>query len=349
MTTISTIHDLPPFIDPYTHKPWSLLIKGNHVCVELGYPFMGVEQSLRQQFHDHLAVHHIDGIKLELRQSIRAHKTQGKLPAIARIKNIIIVASGKGGVGKSTTAVNLALGLQIHGAKVGLLDADIHGPNQPRMLGYSGGKPQVVDKKFQAPVLHGLPTMSMGYLIDAMQPTIWRGPMVSGALMQMLNDTAWPELDYLIIDMPPGTGDIQLTLAQKIPVAGAVIVTTPQEVALADARKGLAMFEKVDVPVLGIVENMAYYLCRHCGEKEYLFGQDGGKRMAEQFNTQLLGEIPLDGQIRQLSDDGLPCVLNAQSSARPAYLSMALQVAAKLSLQSVAYADKFLKVKVNHQ
>lgn len=323
------------------------VVKG---AVSVAYPIARAQEQILEEIKQHIQ-QSVDcqAVDISLVQQIAVHQTQANVPPIANIKNIIAVASGKGGVGKSTTATNLAVALKMHGAKVGLLDADIHGPNQPLMLGYPGGKPDVADKKFQPLMLHGLATMSIGYLIDAAQPTIWRGPMVSGAITQMLNDTAWPELDYLIIDMPPGTGDAQLTLAQKIPVSAAVIVTTPQEVAVADARKGLAMFKKVNIPVLGIVENMSYYLCCHCGEKDYLFGEGGGKRMAEQFNTSLLGEIPLNSDIRKHGDSGQPYVLNDGNIISQAYLDMALLVATKLSLQSVAYTDKFLKVRTNRK
>ncbi len=227
------------------------------------------------------------------------------------------VASGKGGVGKSTTAANLALAWAAQGARVGLLDADIYGPSQPQMMGISGAKPQTTDGKHIMPLrAHGVEVMSIGFLIDAEQPMAWRGPMVTQALTQLLGDTTWGELDYLVVDMPPGTGDIQLTLAQRVPVSGAIIVTTPQDIALLDARKGLKMFEKVEVRVLGVVENMSVHVCSNCGHAEHIFGSGGGARMAEQYGVQLLGELPLDIRIREEADGGSPTVVADPGSER---------------------------------
>ena len=242
------------------------------------------------------------------------------------VKNIIAVASGKGGVGKSTTAVNLALALQALGHKVGLLDADIYGPSVAMMLGVAEGtKPAVQDEKFFMPVLaHGLATMSMAYLVNDKTPTVWRGPMASGALLQLLTQTQWGELDYLVVDMPPGTGDIQLTLAQKVPVTGAVIVTTPQDIALLDAQKGIAMFQKVNIPVLGIVENMAVHICSQCGYAEHIFGENGGSKLAQDFDVALLGQLPLSLDIRLQMDQGNPPVSQDQNSAAAQlYIDMA--------------------------
>jgi ATP-binding protein involved in chromosome partitioning len=234
---------------------------------------------------------------------VRSHQLEG-------VKNIIAFASGKGGVGKSTTAVNVAYALMAEGAKVGVLDADIYGPSIPTLLGLQQQKPSSVDgKKLQPLDAHGLVAMSIGFLVPEQDATVWRGPMASTAFNQLLNETTWPELDYLIIDMPPGTGDIQLTLSQKVPVAGAVIITTPQDIALADARKGIAMFDKVQVPVLGIIENMSYYLCQHCGEQSALFGTGGGARIAQQYQSKLLGQLPLDVNIRADADNGLSGVV----------------------------------------
>lgn len=232
------------------------------------------------------------------------------LETLAQVKNIVAVASGKGGVGKSTTAVNLALALAKDGAKVGLLDADIYGPSQGIMLGVAEGtRPKTLEGKYFEPVeAHGIKSMSMAYLVTEKTPMAWRGPMVTGALLQILTQTLWGELDYLVIDMPPGTGDIQLTMSQKVPVSGAVIVTTPQDIALADAKKGVEMFRKVHIPVLGIIENMSMHICSNCGHAEHIFGQDGAERMAEEYNTQILGSLPLSKYIREQSDIGVPVV-----------------------------------------
>jgi ATP-binding protein involved in chromosome partitioning len=234
---------------------------------------------------------------------------QSTLPNMQNVKHIIAIASGKGGVGKSTTAVNLALALQAEGARVGLLDADIYGPSQPLMLGVPEERPAQRGSQLLEPVIaHGLQTMSIGYLLTENTPVVWRGPMASGALLQLLNQTAWDDLDYLIIDLPPGTGDIQLTLAQKVPLTGAVIVTTPQDIALLDAKKGVEMFAKVDVPVLGIVENMAVHICTNCGHTDHLFGEGGGAKMAQEYGVQLLGSLPLARSIREQVDNGNPTV-----------------------------------------
>jgi ATP-binding protein involved in chromosome partitioning len=265
------------------------------------------------------------------------------------IKNIIAVASGKGGVGKSTMAVNLALALSAEGASVGMLDADIYGPSQPRMLGVHG-KPESLDGKSLEPMVsYHLQAMSIGFLIDEETPMIWRGPMVTQALQQLLNDTNWKDVDYLVVDLPPGTGDIQLTLAQQVPVSGAVIVTTPQDIALLDARKGLKMFEKVEVPVLGIVENMSIHICSQCGHEEHIFGEGGGQRMAEQYNVDFLGGLPLDKRIREETDAGRPTVV-AEPESRIAmiYREIARRTAAKLSLKSKDYAARFPQIVIQN-
>jgi len=272
-------------------------------------------------------------LELKLRAQITSHAVQRTLKPLANVKNIVAVASGKGGVGKSTTAANLALAWAAQGAKVGLLDADIYGPSQPLMMGLAGAKPDTADGKHLTPLrAHGVEVMSIGFMIDPEQPMAWRGPMVTQALTQLLGETNWGQLDYLVVDMPPGTGDIQLTLAQRVPVSGAVIVTTPQDIALLDARKGLKMFEKVQVRVLGVVENMSMHVCSNCGHVEHIFGSGGGARMAAQYGVQLLGELPLDIRIREDADGGSPTVVAEPGSARAqAYLLMARRTAARLS------------------
>jgi ATP-binding protein involved in chromosome partitioning len=264
------------------------------------------------------------------------------------VRNIIAIASGKGGVGKSTTAVNLALALSREGASVGILDADIYGPSIPLMLGVSNERPSSEDGQSMIPLrAHGLQVMSIGFLIDPDQPMVWRGPMVTQALNQMLQQTQWDDLDYLIVDMPPGTGDIQLTLSQQVPVSGAVIVTTPQDIALLDARKGLQMFRKVNVPVLGVVENMSTHLCTNCGYEEPLFGSGGGARMAAEYDVELLGQLPLDLRIREQTDGGRPSVVaEPEEAPAEAYLKTARKMAARLAMQDKDYSARFPKIVV---
>jgi len=268
---------------------------------------------------------------------------------LENVKNIIAVASGKGGVGKSTTSVNLALALASEGATVGLLDADIYGPSQPRMMGLSG-QPESVDGKSLEPMEnYGVQTMSIGFLIDEETPMIWRGPMVTQALEQLLNDTKWRDLDYLLIDLPPGTGDTQLTLAQKVPVSGAVIVTTPQDIALLDARKGLKMFEKVEVPILGIVENMSTHVCSQCGHEEHIFGEGGGQSMASEAGIELLGSLPLEMGIRMQADSGKPTVVSDPNSrTADTYRAIARRAAARLSTQAKDYSSKFPNIVIQN-
>ena len=302
--------------------------------LQFGFPVGGYADSLAQTLRP--AVEAVAGdlpVDLELEAQIHAHAVQRPLKPLPGVKNIVAVASGKGGVGKSTVAANLALAWAAQGARVGVLDADIYGPSQPLMLGLTGQRPSAPDGKHIRPLAaHGVVAMSIGFLVDAQQPMVWRGPMVTQALTQLLADTQWGELDYLVVDMPPGTGDIQLTLAQRVPVAGAVIVTTPQDIALADARKGLAMFEKVAVPVLGIVENMSIYVCSQCGHAEHIFGAGGGARLAAQAGTRLLGELPLDARIREDADGGTPTVVAEPHSRRAQlYLEMARRTAAALA------------------
>ncbi|MBS0286594.1 MAG: iron-sulfur cluster carrier protein ApbC [Proteobacteria bacterium] len=277
-------------------------------------------------------------VKLQVDWKVRRHKVQKDLKSKSVIKNIIAVASGKGGVGKSTVAVNLALALHGLGARVALLDADIYGPSQPLMLGTSQVHAKAHEKKFIPVQSHGIESISIGYLVGDQSPMIWRGPMVSSALQQLLNDTAWSECDYLIIDLPPGTGDIQLTMAQKIPISGAVIVTTPQDISLIDATKACKMFEKVGVNVLGIVENMSWHVCSHCGHREAIFGENGGLKMAAQFNLPLLGELPLHAHVRALCDSGNPIVsAEPMSELAAPYWEMAGRVVAELGVKEVDY------------
>src|SRR5450631_2969093 len=287
-------------------------------------------------------------LDLTLRAQITAHAVQRTLKPLANVKNVVAVASGKGGVGKSTTAANLALAWTAQGARVGLLDADIYGPSQPQMMGLSGQQPQSTDGKHIAPLrAYGVEVMSIGFMVDSEQPMVWRGPMVTQALTQMLGETQWGELDYLVVDMPPGTGDIQLTLAQRVPVSGAIIDTTPQDIALLDARRGLKMFEKVEVRVLGVVENMSIHVCSNCGHQEHIFGSGGGARMAQQYGVQLLGELPLDIRIREEADGGAPTVAADPGSARArAYLQMARRAAARLATMNKDYSAMFPKITV---
>ena len=305
--------------------------------VVLGFPTGGYAPELAGALERQLAAGGIAApLTLELQSDISAHAVQRNLKPLGDIRNVVAVASGKGGVGKSTVAVNLALAWAAQGARVGILDADIYGPSQPLMLGLVGERPLSSDGKHLRPLVsHGVSAMSIGFLVDSEQPMVWRGPMVTQALTQLLGETQWGALDYLVVDMPPGTGDIQLTLAQRVPVAGAVIVTTPQDIALADARKGLKMFEKVSVPVLGIVENMSVHVCSSCGHIEHIFGAGGGERMAREYGVRLLGELPLDVHIREEADSGRPTVVAAPDSprARP-YFEMARRTAAALALRA---------------
>ncbi|KOR27742.1 ATPase, partial [Achromatium sp. WMS2] len=307
---------LKKYVEPHLQKDLvsakalkSIAIDGDQVkiMIELGFPALSVHKDIVAAVTEQVQqVAGVATVTVEISTKIVAHAVQKSLKPIDNAKNIIAVASGKGGVGKSTVAVNLALALAKEGAKVGLLDADIYGPSQPRMLGISG-RPETKDGNSLEPLRsHGLQAMSIGFMIDEETPMIWRGPMVTQALEQLLKDTNWSDLDYLVIDLPPGTGDTQLTLAQKVPVAGAIIVTTPQDIALLDARKGFKMFEKVEVPVLGIVENMSTHICSNCGHEEAIFGSGGGERMATQYRVDLLGQLPLDIRIREETDGGKP-------------------------------------------
>jgi len=320
------------------------------VDVELGFPARGYQNALSSALQSRIQA--LDGastVNVHVASKIVAHEVQKGLKPIPNVKNIIAVASGKGGVGKSTTAVNLALALQIEGAAVGVLDADIYGPSQPRMLG-AQQRPESKDGKSLQPVLsHGVQSMSIGYLIEEDTPMVWRGPMVTQALQQLLSDTCWRELDYLVIDLPPGTGDIQLTLSQKVPVSGAVIVTTPQDIALLDARKGLKMFEKVDVPVLGVVENMSIHICSQCGHKEPIFGSGGGQRMAGEYGVKFLGALPLDIRIREEADSGHPTVAaDPDGAIAGIYREIARKAAARLAIQAQDYSHKFPNIVIQN-
>ena len=319
------------------------------VALKFGFPCADYAAELAPGLEKWLAPE-LRGARLELnlRADITAHAVQRTLKPLANVKNIVAVASGKGGVGKSTTAANLALAWAAQGARVGLLDADIYGPSQPQMMGLAGQTPHSADGKHISPLrAHDVEVMSIGFLVDAEQPMAWRGPMVTQALTQLLGDTEWGSLDYLVVDMPPGTGDIQLTLAQRVPVSGAIIVTTPQDIALLDARKGLKMFEKVEVRVLGIVENMSVHVCSNCGHVEHVFGSAGGARMAKQYGVQLLGELPLDVRIREQADGGVPTVVAEPDSERArAYLRMARSAAARLATLNKDYSAMFPKITV---
>jgi ATP-binding protein involved in chromosome partitioning len=320
------------------------------VDLELGYPANGYRDELTETIKSKLAgIGGVNQTEVEISYKIISHVVQQGVKPLANIKNTIAVASGKGGVGKSTTAVNLALALQAEGANVGILDADIYGPSQPRMLGCRA-KPESADGKSMSPnISYKLQSMSIGYLINEEDPMIWRGPMVTSALEQLLSQTNWSNLDYLVIDLPPGTGDIQLTLCQKVPLSGAIIITTPQDIALLDAKKGLRMFQEVNVPVLGIVENMSIHICSNCGHEESIFGSGGGKQMSEQYGVELLGQLPLDISIREGVDNGRPTVaIDPDSKISAIYRNMARKTAAKLALRAKDYSAKFPKIVIEN-
>ena len=344
--------------DPGTGKDFvsaravrNLRIDGGAVAfdVELGYPAKSQESALRSLLEAAArTVEGVQSVQVNLTTKVVAHAVQRGVQLLPGVKNIVAVASGKGGVGKSTTAANLALALAAEGARVGLLDADIYGPSQPMMMGISG-RPESLDGKTMEPLVnHGVQVMSIGFLVDPDQAMIWRGPMATQALEQLLRQTNWKDLDYLIVDMPPGTGDIQLTLSQRVPITGAVIVTTPQDIALLDAKKGIQMFEKVGVPILGIVENMAVHVCSNCGHAEHIFGEGGGRRMAQDYGMDYLGALPLAMQIRLQADSGQPTVVaEPEGEVAQIYKKVARDVAAKIARQSKDFSAKFPTISIS--
>ncbi|MEW5707865.1 MAG: iron-sulfur cluster carrier protein ApbC [Pseudomonadota bacterium] len=350
---------LRALIDPNTHKDFvtgksvkGVKVDGDRVSVDivLGYPAKSVLDSIRRMVADKLKnLPGVGGVHVSVAYKIVAHAVQRGVKLVPGIRNIIAVASGKGGVGKSTTAVNLALALAAEGAKVGVLDADIYGPSQPMMLGIRG-RPESRDGKSLEPMEgHGLQAMSIGFLIDLDTPMVWRGPMVTQALEQLLNETRWRDLDYLVVDLPPGTGDIQLTLAQRVPVTGAVIVTTPQDIALIDARKGLKMFEKVGIPILGVVENMSIHICSKCGHEEPIFGEGGAQRMCQDYGVELLGALPLDIRIREQADSGKPSVVaDPEGRIAEIYRAIARRVAVKIAELAQDHSAAFPKIVIQN-
>jgi ATP-binding protein involved in chromosome partitioning len=350
---------LKEITDPNTEKDFiatksarNIKVNGSDVSldVELGYPAKTQIELIRKMVQTKLgSIPGVGKVTVNVVSKIVSHSVQRGVKLIPEVKNIIAVASGKGGVGKSTTAVNLALALAAEGASVGILDADIYGPSQPTMLGITG-RPESRDGKTLEPMIgHGLQAISIGFLIDVDTPMVWRGPMVTQALEQLLKDTHWQGVDYLVVDLPPGTGDIQLTLAQKVPVTGAVIVTTPQDIALIDARKGLKMFEKVGIPIIGIVENMSIHICSNCGHEEHIFGAGGAEKMCKDFNAEFLGALPLDIRIREQTDSGKPTVV-ADPDGRSAeiYRRIARRVAVKISEQAKDMTSKFPNIVIQN-
>lgn len=359
ITKADVENSLKSIIDPnvetdlmYAKSIKQISVEGSDVSVtiELGYPAKSYLTELQTEVEEKLqTLAGIGKINVEMSVDIISHSVQQTLQTIPNVKNIIAVASGKGGVGKSTTSVNLALALASEGANVGILDADIYGPSIPTMLGLSGYPASDDGKTMNPKISFGVQTISIGYLIEEDQPMIWRGPMVTNALQQLLKDTNWDNIDYLIVDLPPGTGDIQLTLAQQIPVTGAVIVTTPQDIALIDAQRGLGMFEKVNVPVLGLVENMSMHICSNCGHEEAIFGQGGGEAMAKKNNIELLGSLPLDINIRKFADSGRPTVAaDPEGRSAEIYKSIARKMAGKLALKGKDYSSKFPNIVIQN-
>ena len=349
---------LKTVVDPLTGQDFvssksvkNLQIKGGDVSfeVELGYPAKSLWAAFEQQLQHVVGqMPGVASVTVKVSSKVIAHAAQPGVALLPQVKNIIAVASGKGGVGKSTTAANLALALAAEGASVGLLDADIYGPSQPMMMGLSG-RPESSDGKTMQPLeAHGVQVMSIGFLVAQDQAMVWRGPMATQALEQLLRQTNWRDLDYLIVDMPPGTGDIQLTLSQRVPLTGAVIVTTPQDIALLDARKGIKMFQKVGVPILGVVENMAVHVCTQCGHAEPIFGEGGGRKLAEQYQAHYLGALPLDMQIRLQADGGRPSVVaDPQGEVARLYKAVAQQVALRVAAKAKDFSAKFPKITVS--
>jgi ATP-binding protein involved in chromosome partitioning len=350
---------LKELIDPNTQKDFiatksakNIKVDGGKVTLDvvLPYPARMVSGEIKTMIEDKIkTIAGVESATANITWRVVAHSVQKGVKLVPGVKNIIAVASGKGGVGKSTTAVNLALALAAEGASVGMLDADIYGPSQPTMLGIHG-RPESPDGQNLEPMLgHGLQAMSIGFLIDVETPMVWRGPMVTQALEQLLNNTKWKDLDYLVVDLPPGTGDIQLTLAQRVPVTGAVIVTTPQDIALIDARKGLKMFEKVGVPILGVVENMSLHICSSCGHEERIFGEGGGERMCKDYGVEFLGGLPLDIHIREDSDIGKPSVVaDPNSRIAEIYRQIARRVAVKVGDLAVDHSSKFPSIVIQN-
>ena len=358
VTESALLDALKTVTDPNTGKDFvstrqlkNLRIEGGDVTfdVELGYPAKSQISGLRKALIAAArTVAGVENVSANLATKITAHAVQRGVQLLPNVKNIVAVASGKGGVGKSTTAVNLALALAAEGAAVGILDADIYGPSQPMMMGIEG-RPESADGKNMEPMEnYGVQVMSIGFLVDSDNPMIWRGPMATQALEQLLRQTNWADLDYLVIDMPPGTGDIQLTLSQRVPLTGAVIVTTPQDIALLDAKRGLKMFEKVGVPILGIVENMAVHVCSNCGHQEHIFGADGGKKMAAEYGMDYLGALPLSMGIRVQADSGRPTVVSdPDGEIAGLYKSMARQVAVKIAQRAKDFSSKFPTISIS--
>src|SRR5471030_3223366 len=350
---------LSKVVDPNTTKDFvsgksarNVKVDGADISldIELGYPAKSQFEAIRASVEAPLqALAGAGKVSVNVYSKIISHSVQRGLKLMPTVKNIIAVASGKGGVGKSTTAVNLALALAAEGASVGVLDADIYGPSQPMMLGVKG-QPLTKDGKSMEPMEgHGLQVSSIGFMIDPDEPMVWRGPMVTQALQQLLEQTNWRDLDYLIVDMPPGTGDIQLTLSQKVPVTGAVIVTTPQDIALLDARKGLKMFEKVGIPILGIVENMSLHVCSNCGHVEHIFGEGGAQKMCQEYGVDYLGSLPLDIQIREQADSGCPTVVaDPNGKIAEIYRAIARRCAVKIAESQKDMTAKFPNIVVQN-